>query len=474
MLPHAANMLPRALVRLSLALALSLVACDPGEDAAGDDPPLTSYEALFEGAPVGKDLPYQIKADGPAPLHHSELLAVQSPVKSQGSRGVCSIFATTALMEHLYAKAGVEDADFSEQYLQWSTKFELNVFRNTSGSNNTFNLDAINRFGIPSEDAWPYEAAPWGETDLTGCKGNNDENLPTLCYTNGEPPTEAREAEKFHLPASRFISTRPSAIMDHIRVNGTAVAIGLDFFYQSWNHRKSTLPRNLDNWDQGIVLYPNDEDVTESHKQRAGHAVLIVGWDNEMEVPKRDKDGNVVVDGAGNPVVEKGFWIIKNSWGTAGFGIENPHGAGYGFLSMEYVQDFGNARITDVPDLQPEPEPGEGETFDSDPNLAIPDNVKAGVTDTITVATEGTVARVSVEVDIVHTFRGDLVVALRHGDTRVVLHDRKGGGQHDLKQVFAVEADFDGAAKDGEWILEVADTAGADVGTLNGWSLTIE
>ena len=56
----------------------------------------------------------------------------------------------------------------------------------------------------------------------------------------------------------------------------------------------------------------------------------------------------------------------------------------------------------------------------------------------------------------------------------VLLHDRKGGGQHDLKQVFAVETDFDGAAKSGEWILEVADTAAADVGTLAGWSLTIE
>ena len=92
----------------------------------------------------------------------------------------------------------------------------------------------------------------------------------------------------------------------------------------------------------------------------------------------------------------------------------------------------------------------------------------------VPVLTSGFVWTVSVEVDITHTFRGDLVVALRHGDERVLLHDRKGGGQHDLKQVFAVETDFDGAAKSGEWILEVADTAAADVGTLAGWSLTIE
>ena len=470
-------MLPRSILRLSLAFTLSLAACDSTEDFVDDDAPLSSYDALFEGAPIGKDLPYEIKADGPAPLHHTDLLAAQSLVKSQGSRGVCSIFATTALMEHLYMKAGMDEPDFSEQYLQWSTKFELNVFRNTSGSNNQFNLDAVTRFGIPEEDAWPYESLPWNEQSMAGCKDGSGENLPTICYTNGEPPVEARQAEKFNLPASRFISTRPSAIMDHIRVNGTAVAIGLDFFYQSWNHRKSTLPRNLDNWDQGIVLAPNDDDVTESHKQRAGHAVLIVGWDNEMEVPTRDKDGNVIVDDAGNPVVEKGFWIIKNSWGTAGFGIENPHGSGYGFLSMKYVEEFGTARITDVPEIvdpEPEPEPGEGETFDSDPNLAIPDNAPAGASDTIAVQSTGTVARVSVDIDITHTFRGDLVVALRKGSTRILLSDRKGGGQHDLKQLFVLESEFDGADKSGDWTLEVIDTAKVDTGTLNGWSLTIE
>jgi len=467
-------MLPRSLLRLSFALSLSLAACDDGADIVDDDAPLSSYDALFEGAPVGKDLPFEIKADGPAPLHHTELLATQSPVKSQGSRGVCSIFATTALMEHLYLKAGFDDPDFSEQYLQWSTKFELGVFKNTSGSNNTFNLDAINRFGIPEEDAWPYETFAWTDANHAGCKDGSGENLPTLCYTNGEPPAEAREADKFELPKSRFISTRREAIIDHIRVNGTAVAIGLDFFYQSWNHRKSTLPRNMDNWDAGIVLYPNDEDIDASHKQRAGHAVIIVGWDNEMEVPRRDKDGNVVVDADGNPVVEKGFFIIKNSWGTAGFGIENPHGAGYGFISMQYVEDFGNARITNVPEIEPEPEPGEGESFDSDPNLAIPDNTSAGVSDTIPVTSTGNVQRVTVEVDITHTFRGDLQVALRHGERRVLLSDRKGGSQQDLKQVFAVETDFDGLTKSGDWTLEVIDTAKADVGTLNGWTLTLE
>lgn len=128
------------------------------------------------------------------------------------------------------------------------------MFRNTSGSNSTFNLDAIEQFGIPEDPRRGCVAVPVaavGRGRHGRLRHRQPENLPTICYTNGEPPAEARAAEKFHLPENRFISTQPVAIMDHIRVNGTAVAIGLDFFYQSWNHRKSTLPRNLDNWDAG-------------------------------------------------------------------------------------------------------------------------------------------------------------------------------------------------------------------------------
>ncbi len=93
-------------------------------------------------------------------------MELQSPVKSQGSRGVCSIFSTVALMEHLYLKEGtLADPDFSEQYLQWSAKFEVGSFPNTSGSNANSNLRAINRFGIVDEQAWPYESQPWKSGD---------------------------------------------------------------------------------------------------------------------------------------------------------------------------------------------------------------------------------------------------------------------------------------------------------------------
>ncbi len=39
------------------------------------------------------------------------------------------------------------------------------------------------------------------------------------------------------------------------------------------------------------------------------------------------------------PVMEKGFFLFKNSWGTSGFGILNRFGPGYGWISYAYVAD---------------------------------------------------------------------------------------------------------------------------------------
>lgn len=470
-------MLRKSLFALAL-LSLSAAGCDAGRDSNDGDAPLSDLDALLDGVPTNDELPVEIKADGPAPRQHDDLVELQSPVKSQGRRGVCSIFSTTALMEHLYIAGGLENPDFSEQYLQWSAKFEVGSFPNTSGSNAYYNLRAITQYGIPAEDAWPYEVDQWGEADDAECDGEDDQ--PTRCYTNGQPPEDALSAEKFHLPTGRWINSRRASIMDHIRVSETGVVVGMEFFYQAWNHRRSELPRNLDSWDAGIVRYPNDEDVEISRESPAGHSILIVGWDQDKEFPRVDAEGNTVLDAEGNPVMERGFYIFKNSWGTTGFGIDHPAGAGYGWLSMEYVDRFGRAYVSDIPEVElPDPvdpvdpgEPGEREVFTSDATIEIPDNDSAGISDTLEVASGGTVGTVSINVLVEHTWRGDLTVELRHGDVVEVLHSRSGGGQDDLDLEIDTDA-FEGMDRDGDWTLEIVDSARRDTGSLLGWSVEL-
>jgi hypothetical protein len=302
--------LPDAIMRKGLvtfltSLPLFLAACagDEGPTPYDDDYGITSGN-INEGAPENDSLPDDNKADAQYPDQYELPKAEQSAVKSQGSRGVCSIFAATAIVENLYLKAGAPtpEVDFSEQYMQWSVKNQVGAFRNTEGSNVDNNLQAVVRYGGVKEAAWPYETQPWNATNDPACTGG--ENLPTKCYTNGEPPQSALDAQKFKLPSSRWINT--NSIKAHLTTKKTGVGVGLTFFYQSWNHRKSTLPVDANLWRQGIVTYPNAEDKTASLEHRAGHAIELIGWDDTKEVVMRDKDGNPVLDTNGQPKKEKG------------------------------------------------------------------------------------------------------------------------------------------------------------------------
>lgn len=447
----------------------------PGAPGSDDQAPLSSYQGVFHNVPPNHMLPDDNKADAVYPAQSTELVALQSPVRSQGRRGVCTIFSTTALMEHLYIKAGKQSPDFSEQYLQWSVKVQLGAYAESEGSNNGENIDAIHQFGIVDEATYPYNPDPWTEANDPDCKttGAEDQLLPTKCWTEGDPPGSVQMAQKYTLPAGRWLNT--NSIKAHITSNKTAVVIGLDFFYQAWNHRLSTLPTSADNWAQGIVLYPNAKDIEESHKQRAGHGVLIVGWDDNLAFPQRDAQDQVVTDAQGNPVMEKGFYIFKNSWGTSRFGVNNPYGAGYGFIAYRYVDQYASAYVSDVPSLAPTPPPGPGGSIHNYQNTSlqpIPDNNPAGIVSTISVSDPGSVKSVSVSVDITHTYRGDLLVRLVHGGATATLSANDGGGAHDIKQTFT-PGEFANSALGGDWKLEVVDTAAQDVGTLNQWSLQI-
>lgn len=460
-----------------------------------------SADNLSEGAPSNDVLPDEAKSDAVFPRTF-DLVADQSVVKSQGGRGVCSIFSTVGLMEHLYIKAGMSEPDFSEQYLQWSVKSQFGTLTTTEGSNASSNINAIAQFGIPRETAWPYESVKWNTINDPLCTGM--EGMPTRCFTNGEPPATAVEAQQFRLPAGKFLNSSERSIKAHMTSKNTGVVVGGTFFYQAWNHRRSTLPTSNEYWRKGYVLSPNAEDVTASTVNRAGHSFLLVGWDDNLQVQKRDKEGNGVVDANGAPVMEKGFFLFKNSWGTAGFGIENPFGAGYGWISYAYVRDRLTATTSRVPSLIAPPQEicGDGQDNDSNGKIdclddrcssnaecqepvdmtttsafstvtAIPDNLQAGILTSAVVQQGGAVEQITLDLDVTHTYRGDLEVTLTHAGREVRLLEADSNDAEDnLVRSFAVVG-FEGVEAAGEWVVRVADVAREDTGALNSWTLTI-
>ncbi|MFF2773538.1 M4 family metallopeptidase [Streptomyces sp. NPDC058052] len=116
--------------------------------------------------------------------------------------------------------------------------------------------------------------------------------------------------------------------------------------------------------------------------------------------------------------------------------------------------------------------PPTGKVFENTADVAIPDN-GAAVTSSVTVSgvTGNAPSNLAVDVDVVHTWRGDLIVDLIAPDGSVYnLHNRTGSSADNIQQTFTVNASSEVA--NGVWKLRVQDKASADTGYINGFKLT--
>ena len=126
---------------------------------------------------------------------------------------------------------------------------------------------------------------------------------------------------------------------------------------------------------------------------------------------------------------------------------------------------------------------GEGERHGSiRPNLPIPDNEPEGIVSHITITGHGAVEHIIVDVDITHTYQGDLNVTLvsPEGFTAELHRVFQGGGTDDLLRTYRasdtqslrrlVEGGVEGG---GRWTLHVSDNLHRDTGTLNAWSVDL-
>jgi len=109
--------------------------------------------------------------------------------------------------------------------------------------------------------------------------------------------------------------------------------------------------------------------------------------------------------------------------------------------------------------------------------LAIPDNNATGVRASIFVAPGAlTSSRVKVDVDITHTFRGDLVIqVISPGGAVATLSNRAGGAADNfVATALDLTAFFPaGTPASGTWQLFVRDLAAADIGTINTFRVSI-
>ncbi len=108
--------------------------------------------------------------------------------------------------------------------------------------------------------------------------------------------------------------------------------------------------------------------------------------------------------------------------------------------------------------------------FSNTTNVNIPDNNPTGATSSISVNRTGVSNSVKITYNIVHTYIGDLKVQLIDPTGAVsTLRSNTGGSANDINESVTVNKGSTSAT--GTWKLKVIDSAGADTGYINSWSI---
>lgn len=196
------------------------------------------------------------------------------------------------------------------------------------------------------------------------------------------------------------------------------------------------------------------------------------GWD-KVDIMSSVIEVSAGADRFAGPFLAKMIWAMEHSfnvsWKDMLVAIRNSVGD-----STFGVCGARNNCFSPGGSLCTGEEPVEGDTqrFESTEPMPIPDNDTDGLVTTVEVPGQDVAVRVTLELDIKHTYMGDLRISLEHDGTTAYVWDNAGGQTVDLAQSFVLN-DFADKVAGGTWTLSVVDTWELDTGTLESWALVV-
>jgi subtilisin-like proprotein convertase family protein len=204
---------------------------------------------------------------------------------------------------------------------------------------------------------------------------------------------------------------------------------------------------------------------------------------DHIERYTRHDDYNYILELDANGDIIGGEWVgssIQNHpdflWLPTRARSGNPH------IDIELVRELiAESRLdpdAEEPTDGPSGDPAENKRrYTSADSVAIPDNDPVGAVSAITVAERGVVKGLSIDLDIEHTYRGDLIVELRHDGTTVLVYngqDDSPAWEDNVSLEGELVTGFEGLNIEGDWELVVSDNARVDTGTITSWALDFE
>ena len=252
---------------------------------------------------VHKITPYHLKI--PKPGLHAALPTVDlrpriadfgMSVRDQGTRGTCSVFAMTGLLEYMYlSRLQGTSNNLSEEYLNYASN---QVQGNFADGDFFFNLEAgYQQWGVVPEMECPYNYA--GEITTLDRAVLDVGRRWTRFLADFIKPWDTSHG------ASSAQIDRVTSYLDR----DTPVAFG-----GWWPEGSYATTHPV----RGVEIMTTPPVSQKGTGVKDGHSVILVGYRRDANFPGG------------------GYFVFRNSWGSD-FGD-----AGYGYMPFDYVQTYAN------------------------------------------------------------------------------------------------------------------------------------
>lgn len=218
-----------------------------------------------------------------------------SPIEHQGELGSCTAHAAVGAVEYFQRRSFGKHLEGSRLFVYKTTRNLLGITGDT-GAWLRHAMAALVLCGVPNERYWPYtDAAPDFDREPTQFVYAVADNFESARYFAHDPLAQ-------HTPTDKVLAS----------VKKYLVA-GVPSMFGFWGYP------SFDSGDgPGLIPFPTDSEL--ASEPAWGHAVLAVGYDDNLTITNRLTNKST-----------KGALLIRNSWSTSWGQL------GYGWLPYKYV-----------------------------------------------------------------------------------------------------------------------------------------